>query len=45
MHFIGIESPGSMAKPVTIREIMEYNEKKLKLIEEQNKVGKGDVSE
>ena len=45
MHYIGIESPGSMAKPVTIREIMEHNEKQLKLIEEQNKVGKSDPSE
>ena len=45
MHYIGIESPGSMAKPVTIREIMEHNEKQLKLIEEKNKVGKADNSE
>ena len=45
MHFIGVESPNSMQKPVTIREIMQHNENQLKLIEEKNKIGKSDPSE
>ena len=45
MHFIGIESPTAMQKPVSIKEILEFNEKQLQKIEEKNRVGKADPSE